>query len=79
MDQGLGCVDHYQCPASHLLSAILLIDAHCSSYQNIDRGVELTVTSLAAQLLVICDLILSLRRRGELLDTISIPQPLRPA
>lgn len=79
MDQGLGCVDHYQCPASHLLSVILLVDAHRSYYQNVDRGVELIVTSLAAQLLVICYVILSLHRRGELLDTISIPQHLRPA
>ena len=79
MDQGLGCIDHYQCPASHLLSAILLVDTHRSSYQNTDRGVELIVTLLSAELLVICNIILSLRRCGELLDTISIPQHLRSA
>ncbi len=45
MDQGLGRVDHYQCPASHLLFAVLLIDAYCSSHQNTDRGVELIFTS----------------------------------
>jgi hypothetical protein len=77
MDQGLGCVDHYQRPSSHLLFAILLVDAHCSSHHNTARGVELIVMSLSAELLVICNVILSFRRRDELLDTISIPQHLR--
>jgi hypothetical protein len=77
MGQGPGGIGHYQRPASHLRFTVLFIDTHSlSPLYHVHSGLALIARSTVAKLLVICHVILPLRCRTQLLDSIPIPQHL---
>jgi hypothetical protein len=78
MGQGPGRAGHHQRSPSHLLLTIVFNDTHSSSHPHSTAWLQ-AHTSILAQLLVVRNVVLSLGRCAELLDSIPISQHLHSA